>query len=163
MRTFSWERKDLFQSKHTKIKLLQNQQLVWNIGIYSQCCVWDCPKIFFNGENIRISGRGKNENPCLFQNEKSPGIHVQCTVVELLQGGETVPKQSSVQAGVQSVGSIMQVQVATSGGYCRVKASLLVSVVSVLARILSSSTDMLSQKTGMNFHPQILVVVYNAY
>lgn len=56
---------------------------------------------------------------------------------------------------------MMQVQTATSGGYSRVKVSLLVSTLA--RRIQSSSTDMLSQKTGTNFHPQILVVVCNAY
>lgn len=55
---------------------------------------------------------------------------------------------------------MMQVQTATSGGYSRVKVSLLVST---LARRSLSSTDMLSQETGTNFHPQILVVVCNAY
>lgn len=54
-----------------------------------------------------------------------------------------------------------QFQTATSGGYSRVKVSLLVSTLA--RRIQSSSTDMLSQKTGTNFHPQILVVVCNAY
>lgn len=40
----SLEMNGLFQSGHTKIKLLQNQQLFWNIGIYSRCCVEDCQK-----------------------------------------------------------------------------------------------------------------------
>lgn len=62
-----------------------------------------CPKICFGGENIWISGKGKNKNLWIFQNEKSPAIQVQCTVVELQQGGETVYKQSSIQAGVQNM------------------------------------------------------------
>lgn len=59
---------------------------------------------------------------------------------------------------------MLQLQAATSEGYCRVKISLLVSVLA--RRIQSFSTDMLSQKSifsEKNFHPQILVVVYNGY
>lgn len=58
----------------------------------------------------------------------------------------------------------MQLQAATSEGYCRVKVSLLGSVLA--RRIQSFSTDMLSQKnifSEKSFHPQILVVVYNGY
>lgn len=47
--------------------------------------------------------KGKIKNPYFFQHENAPGIYVQCTVVQLQQGGETVSKQSSVKAGVQSM------------------------------------------------------------